>query len=61
MAELLIQRLEKVGCKTALRLAERALSTTGTEQGDPFNVLATILDDLASDQAASERLCEVVL
>lgn len=72
MGELMIQRLGKVGCKTALRLAERALSSSsiiGMEVADEpssqvvaatqLSTLDNILDDVASDQAASEKLCEV--
>ncbi|KAL7581007.1 hypothetical protein ACA910_005816 [Epithemia clementina (nom. ined.)] len=66
MAELMIQRLGQVGCKTALRLAERALSSTASMEGEnlresQLTTLANILDDLAGDEALSQKLCEVIL
>lgn len=67
MAEMIIERLGSVGCKTALRLAELAVATVekvgptneedvGTAQLDALSI---ILDDLAGDEATSDTLCEV--
>lgn len=67
MAELIIDRLGSVGCKTALRLAERAVATAGmrtepdsTDTGKfQLEILAEILEDLAGDEVTAEKLCEV--
>jgi hypothetical protein len=65
LATLMIDRLGSVGCKTALRLMERAVAMAGGE-GDDHDVgklqvdaLSSILEDLAGDEAAAERVCEV--
>jgi hypothetical protein len=62
LAELIIDRLGKVGCKTALRLAERAVSSAEIPGGGAaqLRAMATILDDLVGDEATAERLCEVL-
>ena len=67
MAEMIIERLGSVGCKTALRLTE--LATATVERAGPLNekdlgtaqldALSMILDDLAGDEATSDKLCEV--
>jgi vesicle-fusing ATPase len=68
LAELMVDRLGSMGCKTALRLMERAVAVAGTGTGgDGERSLATkqaealesILDDLAGDEAAAERVCEI--
>jgi hypothetical protein len=67
MAEMIIDRLESVGCKTALRLAERAIATAGLDSGKKgeerekaqLAALTEILDDLAGDEVTATRLCEV--
>ena len=66
MADLIIDRLGTVGCKTALRLAERAVGTAGVRAGDgddmeeaQLNALKGILDDLAGDDLTAQHLCEV--
>jgi SpoVK/Ycf46/Vps4 family AAA+-type ATPase len=69
MADLIIDRLGTVGCKTALRLAERAVATAARQQvGETddddrmeeaqLNALAAILEDLAGDEVTAEKLCE---
>lgn len=67
MANSIIERLGSVGCKTALRLAERAVATAG--RGDTsdrdglgelqLTALSEILDDLAGDAVTAEKMCEV--
>jgi SpoVK/Ycf46/Vps4 family AAA+-type ATPase len=69
MAALMIDRLGQVGCKMALRLAERAASTAiflgnaannedlGTAQ---LSALEEILDDLSGDEVTATRLCTVI-
>lgn len=67
-AEMIIDRLERVGCKTALRLAELAVMTAG--QGSDatkesvgeaqIQTLTEILDDLAGDEVSANQLCEVL-
>jgi hypothetical protein len=65
MAVLMIERLGKVACKTALRLAERAVfASDRTETVDRKNAqllsLTEILDDLAGDEGTADLLCEVM-
>jgi hypothetical protein len=66
MAALIISRLGEVGCKTALRLAERAVatakndSTNGNIEEAQLIAMAQILDDLAGDEVTAERMCEVI-
>ena len=66
MADLMIDHLQEVGCKTALRLAERAVTMAALEHSDVENleqaqldVLTLILQDLVGDQASAENLCEL--
>jgi hypothetical protein len=67
MADLIIDRLGNVGCKTALRLAERAVASAGRASAvegkelekAQLSALAEILDDLAGDEVTAEKLCEV--
>lgn len=67
MAKLIIKSLGSVGCKTALRLAERAIAMAGSSTDPGGNgvaeaqlaALVEILEDFAGDVATSERLCEV--
>ncbi len=57
----LIGRLGKVGCKTALRLAERAIFTARTQGGiSQISALESILDDLAGDEALAAKMCELI-
>ena len=65
MAEMIIGSLGHVGCKTALRLAERALTVAAFGDGRDLGkaqlkALADILDDLSGDQATAQSLCEVI-
>lgn len=66
MADLIIEQLGEVGCKTALRLAERAVVSASTRTSDnacqeqmQLDALAQILDDLAGDEVTAGKLCEV--
>lgn len=65
MADLIIDHLHEVGCKTALRLAERAVTSAALAvDGDnleraELDALDLILRDLAGDQATAENLCEL--
>ena len=61
LSKALIGRLGKLGCKTALRLAERAIFTAGM-QGDitQISALESILDDLAGDEALAAQVCELI-
>ena len=61
LSNALIFRLGKLGCKTALRLAERAIFTAGM-QGDitQISALESILDDLAGDEALAAQVCELI-
>lgn len=68
LSETMVSRLGKVGCKTALRLAERAVFTAGMQKGAlpddmksaQHSALQGILDDLAGDEAMAARECEVI-
>ena len=64
MAGLIIDRLGEVGCKTALRLAERAVFTAAdTSTSDvkeaQSEALGGILEDLVGDDAIAARICQV--
>ncbi len=68
VSEALICRLGTVGCKTALRLAERAVFTSGMQEStspceaksSQLAALESILDDLAGDDAMATKVCEVL-
>lgn len=58
----MIDSLGSVGCKTALRLAELAVSTSDDNDGQAqLDALTEILNDLAGDELSAQRLCEVIL
>lgn len=59
MSQLIISRMEFVGCKTALRLVERA-TFTGGDQAGTLASLEMILDDRAGDRFTTDGLCEVL-
>jgi len=65
MAGLISDRLGEVGCKTALRLAERAVLTAGDAADDAktaqSEALEVILEDLVGDDAIAARVCKVEL
>lgn len=58
MALLMIDRLGQVGCKTALRLAERSVASSSGDT-DQVRSLESILDDLAGDEINMSRLCRL--
>lgn len=68
LSEMMVSRLGNIGCKTALRLAERAVFTAGLQQELPadetksaqLSALQSILDDFAGDEALAARVCEVI-
>lgn len=67
-SETMISRLGKVGCKGALRMAERAIFTAGMQESSPdttelaqLSALEGILEDLAGDEALASKECEVIL
>jgi len=71
MAKLMIDQLGSVGCKSALRLAEQAVSTvdrgndagslTGSALGKAqVAALGEILEDLSGDKVTAQNLCEVL-
>ena len=69
MSNLIIDRLGSVGCKTALRLVERAISTTArnnqyakdsTNYVTQLVALKEILDDLSGDEDSAGKLCEII-
>jgi vesicle-fusing ATPase len=71
MAEVMVNRLQTVGCKTALRLLERAVAMSyrssedhGIANKDPNSYLssslASIIDDYVRDEAAAGKIaCKV--
>ena len=61
-AEMMVDSLGSVGCKTALRLMERAvIGSDGSSDLEKMqeNALRGILEDLAVDEAAHDSVCEV--
>ena len=69
MADMIVSRIRAVGCKTALRIVERAvaaaehgISSEQSGNGDA-NIqairLGEILDDLVGDEGTSKELCSV--
>lgn len=65
MAELIVRRVGKVGCKTALRLAQRAVvcavvDAESNEEAAQLAALDEILEDLAGDTVTVEKMCEVI-
>jgi hypothetical protein len=69
VAEMIVTRLKTVGCKSALRLAELAITTAGRTDHDDedkdavgaaqMQALAEILDDLVGDEVSANELCEI--
>lgn len=65
MADLIGSRLDNAGCKTVLRLIDRAVTVAGTMPGDEslqerqLQTLSIILDDFISDSALMSRACGV--
>lgn len=67
MAAMILDKLGPVGCKTALRIAERSVASTGdfqsstTELKEDFQLqsLSTILDDLVGEEGSLTDLCNI--
>jgi vesicle-fusing ATPase len=63
MSRLIVDRLGAVGCKTALRLAERAVVSTDKDgkdaQSAQSKALEGILEDLVGDDAIAAKVCKV--
>jgi len=64
ISKLIIDRMGSVGCKTALRLTERAVATStsfndikDSDNKAQIQALKEILDDLVSDEAVAGQLC----
>jgi hypothetical protein len=65
MAQAIIKRLNKVGIKKALRIAERVLAATIIHESDnckdvQANALESILEDISSDSMSTQTLCEMM-
>jgi hypothetical protein len=67
MSQAIVSRLGKVGCKSALRLAERAVFGAGMQGTSPDGMAArqlfeieSILNDFAGDEAIAAKECEVI-
>lgn len=66
MADRIISRLGRIGCKSALRLAERSVAIAGDGDGRnevgeaQLEALDTILEDLAVDEGVAGAMCEVI-
>lgn len=66
MADLVSERLGNVGCKTVLRLMDRAVAVAGkgtnnvTSQQLQLQALNTILDDFVLDSAMTNGVCEFI-
>ena len=63
MSRLIVDQLGAVGCKTALRLAERAVVSTDKDgedaQAAQAKALEGILEDLVGDDAIAAKVCKV--
>ena len=59
MSSMIIEQLNTVGCKTALRLVERAIFTSDMHKNSHVAALEAILEDFAGDDAMSSRVCAV--
>ena len=69
MAEKITDRLGSVGCKTAIRLAERAIASAHAMSNEYVSneelaeaqlaSLEEVLEDLAGDDAMASKVCEV--
>ena len=67
MSQLIINQLKQVGCKTTLRLVERAIFTAGMqdlrsreeEKVAQLSALSEILQDFTGDEALAFRICSV--
>ena len=58
MSTMIIEQLKEVGCKTILRLVERAIFTAGMQQDlTSSEALHAILQDYAGDEATVSRVC----
>lgn len=65
MAERLLEQRQALGCKSALRLVERAMAVAVQIDGNPgteqyLQCLDQILDDLQGDELTAGQLCDVV-
>ena len=59
LAEVMVEKLGgEVGCKTALRLAERS-AALATNEKEQLAALEVMLDDLVGDEVLAERVCRV--
>ncbi|KAL3785167.1 hypothetical protein HJC23_013833 [Cyclotella cryptica] len=60
MSNMIIDQLKEVGCKTVLRLVERAIFTAGIQRDvTSSEALEVILQDFAGDEAMALRVCTV--
>lgn len=67
MSNLIISQLKEVSCKTAIRLAERAITAAKREPhfsekskaAQQLSALESILQDYAGDEALALRVCSV--
>ena len=58
--------MENVGCKTVIRLTERAVATSkrmsnGSTKTNQIAALEQIIDDLVIDSASIGALCDVMM
>jgi vesicle-fusing ATPase len=68
LAEMMVESLGNVGCKTALRLMQNSVAMAGAMAGSGASTdlaelqeeaLASILEDMTRDEAASDLVCDV--
>ena len=68
VSKMIMDRIGSIGCKTALRLTERAICTSalGNDEGSAESIeaaqlvaLREILDDFLTDEASAGNLCAV--
>ena len=59
----MVSQLGRLGTKTALRLAERAVSTAGSSddmKSAQLTAMNNVIDDMAGDEALAAKVCEVM-
>ena len=59
LSEAMIHSLGNVGTKEALRLAERAITSSDETKLAQLSAMEGILNDLAGDEALATKVCEV--
>ena len=64
MSTMLIEQLNEVSCKTAIRLVKRALTVANqrseeSKAAQQLSALESILQDAAGDETVTSRVCQI--